>query len=51
VAADSFFYAVYTGVQGGLLIVTADDPGMFSSQNEQDNRHYARFAKMPMLEC
>ncbi len=51
VAADSFFYAVYTGVRGGLLIVTADDPGMFSSQNEQDNRHYARFAKMPMLEC
>jgi len=34
VAADSFFYAVYTGVRGGLLIVTADDPGMFSSQNE-----------------
>jgi indolepyruvate ferredoxin oxidoreductase alpha subunit len=50
VAADSFFYAVYTGVRGGLLLVTADDPGMFSSQNEQDNRHYARFAKMPMLE-
>jgi len=50
VAADSFFYPVYTGVKGGLLIVTADDPGMFSSQNEQDNRHYARFAKMPMLE-
>jgi indolepyruvate ferredoxin oxidoreductase alpha subunit len=50
VASDSFFYAVYTGVRGGLLIVTADDPGMFSSQNEQDNRHYARFAKMPILE-
>jgi indolepyruvate ferredoxin oxidoreductase alpha subunit len=50
VAADSFFYAVYTGVRGGLVIVTADDPGMFSTQNEQDNRHYARFAKMPMLE-
>jgi len=50
VASDSFFYPVYTGVKGGLLIVTADDPGMFSSQNEQDNRHYARFAKMPMLE-
>ena len=50
VAADSFFYTVYTGVRGGLLIVTADDPGMFSSQNEQDNRHYARFAKIPMLE-
>ena len=50
VASDSFFYAVYTGVRGGLVIVTADDPGMFSSQNEQDNRHFARFAKMPMLE-
>lgn len=50
VASDSFFYAVYTGVRGGLLIISADDPGMFSSQNEQDNRHYARFAKMPMLE-
>ena len=50
VAADSFFYVVYTGVRGGLVIVTADDPGMFSSQNEQDNRHFARFAKMPMLE-
>jgi indolepyruvate ferredoxin oxidoreductase alpha subunit len=50
VAADSLFYAVYTGVRGGLLVVTADDPGMFSSQNEQDNRHYARFAKLPLLE-
>ncbi len=51
VAADSFFYVVYTGVNAaGLLIVTADDPGMFSSQNEQDNRHYAKFAKMPLLE-
>lgn len=50
VAADSFFYSVYTGVRGGLVIVTADDPGMFSSQNEQDNHHFARFAKMPMLE-
>jgi len=50
VAADSFFYAVYTGVRGGLVIVVADDPGMFSSQNEQDNRQYGRFAKMPVLE-
>lgn len=50
VAADSFFYAVYTGVRGGLVIVAADDPGMFSSQNEQDNRQYGRFAKMPVLE-
>ena len=50
VAADSFFYAVYTGVRAGLVIVVADDPGMFSSQNEQDNRQYGRFAKMPVLE-
>jgi indolepyruvate ferredoxin oxidoreductase alpha subunit len=50
VASDAFFYAVYTGVRAGLVIVTADDPGMFSSQNEQDNRNYARFAKMPLLE-
>ena len=50
VASDSFFYSVYTGANAGLLIVTGDDPGMFSSQNEQDNRHYAKFAKMPMLE-
>jgi indolepyruvate ferredoxin oxidoreductase alpha subunit len=40
----------YTGVEGGLLIVTADDPELHSSQNEQDNRHYARFAKLPMIE-
>jgi len=50
VASDSFFCPVYTGVNGGLLIVVAGDPGMFSSQNEQDNRHYTRFVKMPMLE-
>ncbi|MCP4544008.1 MAG: indolepyruvate ferredoxin oxidoreductase subunit alpha [Chloroflexi bacterium] len=50
VAADSFFYTVYTGVRGGLVIVVADDPGMFSSQNEQDNRQYGRFAKMPVME-
>lgn len=50
VAADSFFYAVYTGVIGGLVIVCADDPDMHSSQNEQDNRNYAKFAKCPMLE-
>lgn len=50
VAADSFFYVVYTGLEAGLVIVTADDPGMFSSQNEQDNRHYAKMAKMPLLE-
>ena len=37
-------------MNAGVLVVTADDPGMFSSQNEQDNRHYARLAKMPILE-
>ncbi|MDP2936469.1 MAG: thiamine pyrophosphate-dependent enzyme [Dehalococcoidia bacterium] len=50
VAADPFFGASVTGIQGGLVVVSADDPGMHSSQNEQDNRHYARFAKVPMLE-
>jgi len=50
VAADPFFTASYIGVNGGLMIVTADEPGMHSSQNEQDNRNYARHAKMPMLE-
>ena len=50
VAADSLFYVVYTGLKGGLVIVTADDPNMHSSQNEQDNRNYAKFAKLPMLE-
>lgn len=50
VAADAFFFAVYTGMRAGMLLIVADDAGMFSSQNEQDNRHYAPFAKMPMLE-
>ena len=50
VAAESLFYSSYTGINAGLVIVTADDPGMHSSQNEQDNRNYARFAKVPMLE-
>ncbi|MEW6335210.1 MAG: indolepyruvate ferredoxin oxidoreductase subunit alpha, partial [Thermodesulfobacteriota bacterium] len=50
VAADSLFYAVYTGMNAGLLIACADDPGMHSSQNEQDSRNYAKFAKVPMLE-
>jgi indolepyruvate ferredoxin oxidoreductase alpha subunit len=40
----------YVGVTGGLVLVTCDDPELYSSQNEQDNRHYARFAKVPMLE-
>ena len=50
VAADPLFTLSYTGLRGGLALVTADDPEMHSSQNEQDNRHYARFAKIPMLE-
>lgn len=50
VAADPLFTSSYMGVNGGLVIVTADDPGMHSSQDEQDNRYYARFAKLPMLE-
>jgi len=50
VAADPLFTASYTGVNGGLVLVCADDPEMHSSQNEQDNRNYAFAAKMPMLE-
>lgn len=50
VAADPLFTASYTGVCGGLVVVTADDPEMHSSQNEQDNRNYAFAAKLPMLE-
>ena len=50
VAADPLFTATYTDVEGGLVVVSADDPGMASSQNEQDNRHYARAAAAPMLE-
>lgn len=50
VAADPLFTLAYTGVNGGLVIVTADDPGLFSSQNEQDNRYYASHAKLAMLE-
>ena len=50
VAADPLFTSAYTGVRGGLVIVTADDPEMHSSQNEQDNRNYAYAAKVPMLE-
>ncbi|HDQ00063.1 MAG TPA: indolepyruvate ferredoxin oxidoreductase subunit alpha, partial [bacterium] len=50
VAADPFFSLSYQGVNGGLVIISADDPSMHSSQNEQDNRWFARAAKMPMLE-
>ena len=50
VAADPFFTMSYIGVNGGMMLAVADDPGMHSSQNEQDSRHYARAAKVPMLE-
>lgn len=50
VAADPLFTVSYTGTNGGLVLVSADDPGMHSSQNEQDNRLYAAFAKIPLLE-
>lgn len=50
VAADPLFTSVYTGIEAGLVCVTADDPSMHSSQNEQDNRNYAVAAKMPMFE-
>ena len=50
VAADPLFITSYTGVNGGFVIGVADDPGMHSSQNEQDSRHYAVAAKLPMLE-
>lgn len=50
VAADPLFTASYTGVNGGLIICVADDQGMHSSQNEQDSRHYAVSAKLPMVE-
>jgi indolepyruvate ferredoxin oxidoreductase alpha subunit len=50
VAADSLFYASMTGAEAGLVIVSADDPAMHSSQNEQDNRRYAKFARIPCLE-
>lgn len=50
VAADPLFSFAYSGVNGGLVLITADDPGLHSSQNEQDNRYYAKFAKIAMLE-
>ena len=50
VAADPLFTSVYNGVSGGMVVVCADDPSMHSSQNEQDNRYYAKHAKMAMLE-
>ena len=50
VAADPLFTMSYIGVNGGMVLAVADDPGMHSSQNEQDSRHYAVSAKIPMLE-
>lgn len=50
VAADPLLTLTYMGTTGGLVVVSADDPGLASSQNEQDNRNYAKFAQMPMLE-
>ena len=50
VCADPLFTISYTGVNGGMVIAVADDPGMHSSQNEQDSRHYAIAAKLPMIE-
>ena len=50
VAADPLFTFAYTGVNGGAVIITADEPALYSSQNEQDNRNYAKAAKLPMLE-
>ena len=50
VAADSFVTTGYSGVRGGMIILTADDPSVFSSQNEQDSRNYAKLANLPVLE-
>lgn len=50
VAADALFYAAMTGMEAGLVIISADDPSMHSSQNEQDNRQFAKFARIPCLD-
>ncbi len=50
VAADALFYAAMTGIEAGLVIISADDPSMHSSQNEQDNRQFAKFARIPCLD-
>ena len=50
VAADAFMNAAITGVNGGIVVVSADDPSMHSSQNEQDSRYYGKFAQIPVLE-
>ena len=49
-AADALMTLAYTGIKGGMVIISADDPSLFSSQNEQDNRYYARLSGLPMLE-
>ena len=49
VAADPFFSSSYVGLEAGMVVVSADDPGMHSSQDEQDNRNYAKFARVPLL--
>ena len=50
VAADPLMTLAYTGIKGGMVVINADDPSLFSSQNEQDNRYYARLSGLPMLE-
>src|SRR5512137_2878660 len=50
VAMDPFLAASTTGINGGMVLISADDPGTHSSQNEQDNRHYGKLAKVPILE-
>ncbi len=50
VAADPLMTLAYIGITGGFVAIVADDPGMHSSQNEQDTRQYARFAKVPLFE-
>ncbi len=50
VAADALMTLAYSGVKGGLVLISADDPSLFSSQNEQDNRYYAKLSGLPMLE-
>ena len=50
VASDSFMTTAYSGVNGGMVILSADDPSLFSSQNEQDTRNYGRLANVPILE-
>lgn len=50
VASDPFMSIAYTGIKGGLVVMSADDPSMYSSQNEQDNRHYAEIAHVPLIE-